>query len=180
MEKFRGIGISPDLHPKERDEIKQCKASPRGARNRLDGKLPVPGGRARSEEESAENKKTITVLPSSSLKSLKCLYTNANSVVGKIDELKFTINKGNYDVIAITESWANSEIADSELHIDGYVLYRKDRPAPTKGGGVLLYLRDTLNSEPLMQLTNFGFSDSVWAQIRLDICIGCMLQKYVQ
>ena len=23
VEKFRGIGISPDLHPKERDEIKQ-------------------------------------------------------------------------------------------------------------------------------------------------------------
>ena len=45
-------------------------------------------------------------------------------------------------------------------------MYRQHRSAPNKGGGVLLYLKDTLHSEPLPNLSNSGFSDSVWAQIR--------------
>jgi len=30
-----------------------------------------------------------------------------------------------YTIIAVTESWATSEISDSELSLDGFVLFRK-------------------------------------------------------
>lgn len=85
-----------------------------------------------------------------------------------MDELKDLVTKNKYHIIGITESWARNEIDDSELHIDGYVMYRQDRPLGTssKGGGVLLYIKNTLHSEPLLQLTNSGFTDSVWAQIK--------------
>lgn len=33
---------------------------------------------------------------------------------------------GNFDIAAITESWAKEDINDSELKIDGYTMYRKD------------------------------------------------------
>lgn len=36
----------------------------------------------------------------------KCLYTNANSVIGKMDELRHRIHTDNYAIIAVTETWA--------------------------------------------------------------------------
>jgi hypothetical protein len=100
------------------------------------------------------------------------MYTNSNSVIGKMDELKRKFQSGNYDIVAITESWATEDINDGELKIDGYVTYRKDRTISNggkgKGGGVLLYVRDTLQSCPLLNLTNDEFQDSVWCMIDSD------------
>ena len=58
---------------------------------------------------------------------LKCLYTNANSVILKVDELRERVLLEAFDVVAVTETWATQEISDCELAIDGYVMYRKDR-----------------------------------------------------
>jgi len=57
-------------------------------------------------------------------------------------ELENYANLHGYKIIAITESWATSKISDSELSLDGFVLFRKDRcdVKPGKGGGVLLYV----------------------------------------
>src|SRR5664279_2898526 len=45
---------------------------------------------------------------------LKCLYTNADSIIGKLDELKQKLEENDYDVIGIVESWANATINDAE------------------------------------------------------------------
>ena len=47
-----------------------------------------------------------------------------------------------YDIVGISETWANDNISDSELNIPGYSLYRKDRNNKFKsnGGGVALYI----------------------------------------
>ena len=45
--------------------------------------------------------------------------------------------------IGITESWANSDITDAELGLEGYVKFRKDRIG-RRGGGVLLYIKETI------------------------------------
>jgi len=74
---------------------------------------------------------------------LRCLYTNANSVINKMDELRERVLVNDIDVIAITETWSREEIADSELCIDGYVLYRKDRQSEKhcKGGDVVILVK---------------------------------------
>ena len=41
-------------------------------------------------------------------------------------------------IIGITESWANNDITDAELGLEGYVMFRKDTMG-RRGGGVLLY-----------------------------------------
>ena len=46
-------------------------------------------------------------------------------------------------IIGITESWANNDITDAELGLEGYVMFRKDR-IRRRGGGVLLYIKDTI------------------------------------
>ena len=41
---------------------------------------------------------------------LKCLYTNANSLINKMDELRYRAEE--MDIIAVTETWATAELKD--------------------------------------------------------------------
>ncbi|CAM4500218.1 unnamed protein product [Lepidochelys kempii] len=72
--------------------------------------------------------------------SLKCLYTNAQSLGNKQGELEVLVMSRNYDVIGITETWWDNS-HDWSTVMDGYELFRKDRQG-RKGGGVALYVRE--------------------------------------
>ena len=61
-----------------------------------------------------------------SVPPLKCRLINARSLVNKIDELKVIVHREEIDILCITESWANSSVADIELNIPGYSLIRKE------------------------------------------------------
>ena len=63
-----------------------------------------------------------------------CLYLNARSVINKRDELELYIIENKPSIIGITESWANCEIRDSELNLEGYELFRKDRDIKNEKG----------------------------------------------
>ena len=71
-------------------------------------------------------------------------------------ELELQIGIRNIDIAAITESWATGDVSDSELAIDGYVLYKKDRKScrNAKGGGILIYVRREITSYLNDKLTN--------------------------
>ena len=56
---------------------------------------------------------------------LKCCYTNANSLIGKMSELKQRTE--GKDVVGISESWANENINDAELTIYGFNMFGMDR-----------------------------------------------------
>jgi len=102
------------------------------------------------------------------------MYTNACSIVGKMNELRYVARNGEYSVIEITETWANETINDAELHTDGYTMFRKDKQPKTqcRGGGVVLYVRDTLRSQ-CSKLENSKFDESVWCTI--DIANSSLL-----
>ena len=72
------------------------------------------------------------------------MYTNAQSVLKKMSELRAVIEINKPDVVALTETWTNSDISNEFLHIDGYeILEREDRVDTSRGrgGGILLYVR---------------------------------------
>lgn len=58
-----------------------------------------------------------------------------------------------YDVIAFTESWLNSDVHDSEIFCNDYQVYRKDRYSKNdkdkgkKGGGVLIAVLSSISSD---------------------------------
>ena len=66
---------------------------------------------------------------------------NARSIINKKTELNIMVDDIKPHIIGITESWANSDITDAELGLEGYVLFRKDRRG-RMGGGVLLYIKE--------------------------------------
>ena len=47
-------------------------------------------------------------------------------------------------ILGITESWANNDITDADLRLEGYVMFRKDRMGRRGGGVVLLYTNATI------------------------------------
>jgi len=96
--------------------------------------------------------------------SLKCFYTNAGSLIQKLTELKERICMQQFDIVAVTETWAHADIGDAELAIEGYVTYRIDR-THQRGGGVILYVKDTLKSVQENGVNIESFEDCVWCTI---------------
>ena len=67
---------------------------------------------------------------------IKCVCLNARSIINKKTELNIMVDDIKPHIICITESWANNDITNAELGLEGYVIFRKDRIG-RRGGGVL-------------------------------------------
>lgn len=74
---------------------------------------------------------------------------------------------GNYDIIGITETWARNDIADAEYEIAGYNLFRKDRQGKD-GGGVAIYVRDSLGAALYPDLMSKKFEEALWCTVKCD------------
>ena len=70
-------------------------------------------------------------------------YTNVRSLLGKLDELRVKIMTKNYDIIALTETWLTEDIPEQLILLQGYKLIRLDRSSNQRGGGVLLYIKES-------------------------------------
>ena len=70
------------------------------------------------------------------------LHINIRSLLPKLDLLKSWVHTVTPDVLAISESWLKKSIANPDIFIPGYNVFRQDRA--TKGGGVALYVKDHL------------------------------------
>ena len=124
-----------------------------------------------AELGSRSHKLTIKTEPHF-ISKLKCGLINARSVVNKLDSLKLRMMIEELDVIGITESWAHKDIDNSELHIDGYNMFRKDRPS--RGGGVILYVKEHI---PCKLLDSKEDIESIWCEIG-DIYSKCNIALY--
>ena len=67
-------------------------------------------------------------------RGLHFLHLNVNSLLPKIDELRYIVKKSNAAIIGITESKLDDSIMDCEIEISRYDLLRYDRNR--NGGGV--------------------------------------------
>ena len=74
---------------------------------------------------------------------IKCVCL---SILYKKTELDIMVYEIKPHIIDITESWANNDITDAELGLEDYVMFRKDRMGRRGGGGVLLYIKETIPS----------------------------------
>ena len=75
-------------------------------------------------------------------KGLHFAHININSLLPKIDELRYFIRNNNIAVLGITESKLDTSIYNSEIQIEGYELLRCDRNR--HGEGVACYIRRNL------------------------------------
>ena len=98
------------------------------------------GGGTKQRSRSREGRKT----PTGKALGIKILYTNAQSLISKIDELGILAIESEPDFIMLTETWCNNTIEDALLTIPGYGMeIRKDREDTAQGigGGLIVYAR---------------------------------------
>ncbi|KAJ7411268.1 adaptin ear-binding coat-associated protein 1 [Pitangus sulphuratus] len=101
------------------------------------------------------------------------MYTNARSMGNKQEELEAIVQQESYDVVAIIEKWWDDS-HDWSAAMDGYKLFRRDRQG-RRGGGVALYVRETLDSVELEVRNNK--IECQWIKLRrkankADILVG--------
>ena len=90
---------------------------------------------------------------------LKIMYTNAQSILGKLNEISAYTSDEKPDFILLTETWCNPSITVADLSIPGYQLeteLRKDRTDTVNGlgGGLLVYSKKGLKILPVDKMKN--------------------------
>ena len=100
--------------------------------------------------------------------SINCLYTNAISLnsVNKRADLVLRCTAG-FDIILVTETWYNDT---SIVSLSSYKAFRRDRGS--HGGGVIIYIRDTLFSSEINDnelrrtlCPSTGNVEQVWCEV---------------
>ena len=79
---------------------------------------------------------------------LKVLTAIVQSPSTEIDELIALFQVKNFDVIALNETWQDTQNKHplAEVAIHGYKVFLVDKPTPTgRGGGSIMYVKNTLN-----------------------------------
>lgn len=93
-------------------------------------------------------------------------HININGLQRKLHEVAILLNEVNFDILAITETHLSTEICDSEISIEGYKIYRKDRNnGKDHWGGCLMYISNALN----VSESDFGDKivniESIWLNV---------------
>ena len=96
-------------------------------------------------------------------------------------QVKQLILDNQYNIFAVTESWLNSNVTNSEFQIEGYNLIRLDRLKKV-GGGVCAYVHSSLKAQRVKELTatsHTGFQQ-LWFKVqnrKLKSLLVCVAYK---
>ena len=102
----------------------------------------------KNSKDSARNKSKTVSVSLLNARSLKTVNSNCNKLV----QLQNIASVDDDDIFAITETWLNSNVLDTEILTDEltdeYIIYRRDREHSdaSRGGGILLAVKKTLKS----------------------------------
>jgi len=79
------------------------------------------------------------------------------------------LDEHDIDVVGLTETRGRDDIMDTEFDFASFKLFRKDRSMMNykKGGGVTLYVRDSLLSMPCDDL-NSKHCESIWTKVYVN------------
>ena len=89
---------------------------------------------------------------------------NARSIINKKTELNNMVDDIKPHIIGITESWANDDITDAQLGLEGYAMFRKDRIG-RRGGGVLLFIKETIPAYELQLKEEADCNEAIWCKL---------------
>ena len=78
--------------------------------------------------------------------------------------MKILASKTRASIIAISETWIDNTVANSEIELEGFNVIRNDRSR--NGGGVCLYIKNDIAFNVRLDLCNDQI-ESIWAEILL-------------
>ena len=104
--------------------------------------------------------------------TIRCLYTNAQCLTNKITELTELCTQYLPQLVAVTETWFQPHISDSELDIRDMSLFRRDRMTP--GGGVALYYSRQILCKEITD-DDLLLQDTLWCSVRMVTGEDCIV-----
>ena len=99
-----------------------------------------------------------------SKEEIKYVCLNARSIINKENELNIMVDDIKPHIIGTTESWANNDITDAELGLEGYVMFRK-YSIGRRGGGVLLYIKETIPAYEVQLQEEADCIEAIWCKL---------------
>ena len=107
-------------------------------------------------------------------KGLSFVSINARSLLPKMSEMRYILEQSTASILAVSETWLDANITDEEIGVRGYSVMRRDRDR--HGGGVALYIKDTLAFNLRRDLETEGM-ESIWAEILLPKSRGILVSS---
>ena len=112
-------------------------------------------------------------------KLLTAIYVNAHSLLRHYDDLVSLASLASAErphIIAVSETWLDSSVSNSEIHLAGYNLFRFVHNR--SGGGVAVYCRNYLPCTLLHCATSSSGVESLWVSVgvgcfHLYLAFGC-------
>ena len=108
--------------------------------------------------------------------SIRCFYTNAQSLPNKLPELYDALITYKPSLIGLTETWLSNDTSDSEISLPNMSVLRVNRNS--NGGGVALYFSSHFSVYKLRDC--FNSSDSLWCAFSLtnnDVCLLAVIYR---
>ena len=85
--------------------------------------------------------------------NMKCKFfigfNNTQSITKKVDLIESEL--GMFDIISLTETWLDHRTSNDDLNINGFNLYRRDRPGDNHGG-ICIYAKQKIYSRRRIDL----------------------------
>ena len=126
-------------------------------------KLVGQGGLTKKAHNIQEDSRCKGIQGITSKAEIKCVCLNDRSIINKKNELNIMVDEIKPHIIVTTESWANNDITDAELRLEGCVMFRKDRMG-RRGGGVLLYIKETIPAYEIQLQEEADCKEAIWCK----------------
>ena len=101
---------------------------------------------------------------------LTVLYTNADNLINKMDEVRARVVVTNPDIIIIIEVYPktcdSTEILPVELNIIGYICFRSNVKKTSRGA--VIYVKNIISAEQRNNLSDSNFLESVWVDVNIN------------
>ena len=91
-------------------------------------------------------------------------HINIRSLRHKTHEIEDLLERHSLSVLAITETWLDENDNEGVINIDGYTLFRRDRPHQ-RGGGVGIYVREDLSVHLDERYSRSPMVEIIWINI---------------
>ena len=114
-----------------------------------------------SEQDPMLNSSLPTAAKSRISGLFSIFYSNCRSILPKMDDLRYLVSCDNPPtIIALVETWLDSDVSNSEVSLPTYRLFHRDRTR--QGGGVALYVHEsvtikTTSKHPSCELLSITF-----------------------
>ena len=94
-------------------------------------------------------------------------HLNVNSIRYKFYEIHDILNGNRIDIFGLSETKIDASFTDAQFCIEGFKLYRQDRNSKGNGGGIFVYIKDSIPHRMLK--THSGITNAI-EYMSFEIC----------